>query len=199
MGMNPMYRELKFDAATGKISGLTNLGVADEAKYNFSACLTLFAISLAMDLSGGHSIGRFMSLADGYGAPGYFPGGYDWSGFRDSSPAAIAKMFELAKETLRDKVAKLAEIGLPADLIAAVTVDDNILINEAKKDMRRVRTMVDILVIGQTKEGTVQLSYDKFTKQYLILGQNGSTYQFLGAAGETAKRLAALYTVEVKA
>lgn len=33
------------------------------------------------------------ALQDGYGEPGYMPAqGYDWSGIRDSSPAAIARM-----------------------------------------------------------------------------------------------------------
>lgn len=35
------------------------------------------------------------SMQDGYGEPGTMPSqGYDWSGIRDSSPAAIAAMYE---------------------------------------------------------------------------------------------------------
>lgn len=35
------------------------------------------------------------SLADGYGAPGTIPAqGYDWSGVRDSSPAAVRAIYK---------------------------------------------------------------------------------------------------------
>jgi hypothetical protein len=38
---------------------------------------------------------RVYDLSDGYGEPGYIPvQGYDWSGIRDSSPAAIDAMYE---------------------------------------------------------------------------------------------------------
>jgi hypothetical protein len=37
------------------------------------------------------------SYSDGYGGEGYIPEqGYDWSGIRDSSPAAVARMFKVA-------------------------------------------------------------------------------------------------------
>jgi hypothetical protein len=39
--------------------------------------------------------------SDGYGEPGLIPPqGYDWSGIRDSSPAAIERMFDVVKRAL---------------------------------------------------------------------------------------------------
>jgi hypothetical protein len=47
--------------------------------------------------------GRFLSetwaLQDGYGEPGCMPPqGWDWSGIRDSSPAAIKRMYDVVTE-----------------------------------------------------------------------------------------------------
>lgn len=51
---------------------------------------------------------------DGYGAPGTTPAqGWDWSGIRDSSPEAIARMYDIATEFISD--AELSEkLGLTA-------------------------------------------------------------------------------------
>jgi hypothetical protein len=49
-------------------------------------------ISIERDPSA-KSLIRIMRLADGYGAPGFFPSGYDWSGIRDSSQEAIEVMY----------------------------------------------------------------------------------------------------------
>jgi hypothetical protein len=71
----------------------------------------------------------------------------------------------------------------------------NTLINEAKKDMKRVRTLVHELLIGQTKVGTVALSYDRTSKTYSIVSQDGGSFKFSGSAKETSETLAGLYTV----
>lgn len=43
----------------------------------------------------GEFLDETWELQDGYGEPGYTPDqGWDWSGIRDSSPAAIARMYE---------------------------------------------------------------------------------------------------------
>lgn len=49
-------------------------------------------ISIERDPTGQNLI-RIMQLADGYGEPGFFPGGYDWSGIRDSSQEAVEDMY----------------------------------------------------------------------------------------------------------
>lgn len=42
-------------------------------------------------------------LQDGYGSVGYVPvQGYDWSGIRDSSPAALLAMFQKFEHLLND-------------------------------------------------------------------------------------------------
>ena len=47
---------------------------------------------------------RIWSLQDGYGTPGYTPTQrMDWSGVRDSSPQAIAKMLKVAEKLHNDK------------------------------------------------------------------------------------------------
>lgn len=48
--------------------------------------------------------GKFISetwaLQDGYGEPGFTPAqGWDWSGIRDSSPAAISRMYRVVNGT----------------------------------------------------------------------------------------------------
>jgi hypothetical protein len=78
----------------------------------FEASKSLFLVDLAMEFVP-KSLRYFMNLADGYGFPGYFPGGYDWSGIRDSSKDALAKMQEVAigiLETIPEK--KFTKIGL---------------------------------------------------------------------------------------
>jgi len=109
------YAKVTYDRKTGHIEGLTNMG-RGKPHILFSATISLFAISQAMDLEP-NSIGRFMDIADGYGEPGFFPCGYDWSGIRDSSESSVAKMFQRAKEILYVRRLALAEIGLPATLI----------------------------------------------------------------------------------
>lgn len=53
----------------------------------------IHAFYFASTTTSGQFVGLY-SLADGYGAPGTIPEqGYDWSGVRDSSPAAVARMF----------------------------------------------------------------------------------------------------------
>lgn len=49
-------------------------------------------ISIERDPSGNNLV-RIMRLADGYGEPGFFPGGYDWSGIRDSSQESVEAMY----------------------------------------------------------------------------------------------------------
>lgn len=119
MAMSPKYAEVKYDEKTGRIEGLSNLGLGGEPTCKFVGKLQLFAIDLAMMLEG--NLGAFMKLADGYGAPGFFPSGYDWSGIRDSSDLAKGKMFVLAVLTLDSHFDKLAAIGIPAELAAAMT------------------------------------------------------------------------------
>lgn len=65
----------------------------------FSGTKALLTISYCMNLQP-KTITRFMQLADGYGEPGFFPAGYDWSGIRDSSAAARAAMYKLAIKLL---------------------------------------------------------------------------------------------------
>ena len=93
------YRNIKFDAATGRIEGEKRGGYFPDEWILFSAGRTLFMIDMAMELFP-KSIRQFMSFADGYGEPGYFPGGYDWSGIRDSSAQAKALMLTLAEKLL---------------------------------------------------------------------------------------------------
>jgi hypothetical protein len=62
----------------------------------FSGILPLMRIGAVCDLPGG--LRKIMSMADGYGYPGYFPSGYDWSGIRDSTPSTMEKMDAVAKQ-----------------------------------------------------------------------------------------------------
>jgi hypothetical protein len=109
------YANVVYNPKTGHIEGLENNG-SGQPTDRFSAIISLFAIRLAMDVEP-KSIGLFMSIADGYGSPGFFPGGYDWSGIRDSSDQAIDKMFERARQILFLRRLMLAEIGLPRPLL----------------------------------------------------------------------------------
>lgn len=114
------YSEVKYEAASGKIEGRTNMG---SESYNlnsnpvlFSANIKLLAIRIAMDVES-RMIRRFMNEADGYGQRGSFPSGYDWSGIRDSSEASVAKMFEIAKGILGAHEQELLNAGLPQELV----------------------------------------------------------------------------------
>lgn len=86
---------------------VTGERVQGEYSYNgvnwicFSGILPLMRIGVACDLPGG--LRKIMKLADGYGAPGLFPGGYDWSGIRDSTPDSMARMDAVAKEMWGDQ------------------------------------------------------------------------------------------------
>jgi hypothetical protein len=113
------YADVKYDSRN-KIEGLTNMGFGEKVDVKFSASPDLMAVSLAMELDGS-SITLFMRLADGYGTPGYFPGGYDWSGIRDSTPAAIERMFIAAKKILNPHKGQLVEMGLPGKLVKDLT------------------------------------------------------------------------------
>lgn len=61
----------------------------------FSGTVSLMRIGAVLDKHP-RTIRAFMALADGYGSPGFFPSGYDWSGIRDSSKATIKAMEALA-------------------------------------------------------------------------------------------------------
>ena len=65
---------------------------------NFSGVLSLMKIGACMEElpNTAACMFQFMKLADGYGSPGFFPSGYDWSGIRDSSVEATKLMEVLA-------------------------------------------------------------------------------------------------------
>jgi hypothetical protein len=63
----------------------------------FRGSLPLMRIRTAHEMSDSVLL-EIMKKADGYGEPGLFPCGYDWSGIRDSSATAIAAMDEIAKK-----------------------------------------------------------------------------------------------------
>lgn len=113
------YKNVKFNPKSGSIKGKEKF---DNDKYwiDFSAELKLFSIDKAMDYPG-PSFKRMAKLADGFGAPGYFPSGWDWSAVRDSSPEAIDAMFKIAQEVLAGKLDDLKRLGLPEKLIQAMT------------------------------------------------------------------------------
>jgi hypothetical protein len=47
----------------------------------------------------GRYLNETWALQDGYGEPGYVPDqGWDWSGIRDSSPAATKRMYDFIRE-----------------------------------------------------------------------------------------------------
>lgn len=85
----------------------------DDKGFLFSAGLRLMAVDLALELKGPPAFEPIMALADGYGEPGAFPGGYDWSGIRDSSEEAKEAMFAKARELLQDCYGELTAMGLP--------------------------------------------------------------------------------------
>jgi hypothetical protein len=64
--------------------------------YAFSGRPDLMRIDHAIGAAPNAVSDAIVALADGYGAPGFFPGGYDWSGVRDSSDEALAAMDALA-------------------------------------------------------------------------------------------------------
>jgi hypothetical protein len=73
--------------------------------HKFSGHPDLMKIRHVLDEeSDGYVLRRFYALQDGYGRTGYIPPqGYDWSGIRDSSEEAIAKMVKLAEEIHGDE------------------------------------------------------------------------------------------------
>ena len=111
------YRNVKFDPRKLTIEGEQTIG---RSFCKFSACIELMAISLAMEVLP-RSISTFMSFADGYGEPGCFPGGYDWSGIRDSSKPAVKKMFFAARHILDNHKPVLFKMGLPKNLVAVLS------------------------------------------------------------------------------
>lgn len=131
----PPYGSVKVDFAARRISGSTY--VESLNRYvEFSTDLRLFAVWLAIDVDI-TSIKKFMALADGvrtdFSSSGYdwhaemwcgfgdTSSGYDWRDIRDSSDLAKAQMFVLAKGILKEHRSPLSHIGLPADLIEALT------------------------------------------------------------------------------
>lgn len=114
------YKDVTYDPASGKIEGKTNMGFEGPIDCLFSAHPTLLAVSLAMELVP-RSVSQLMRLADGYGAPGFFPGGYDWSGFRDSTEDAKDKMFDVATRLLTPHKERLIAMGLPESLVKDIT------------------------------------------------------------------------------
>jgi len=91
MSRDTKYRNIVID-------GNTVIGESNEfgSWYNFRAHLPLMFIQHA--ISDPKALKAVMALADGYGSPGFFPSGYDWSGIRDSTEEAHAAMFETAKK-----------------------------------------------------------------------------------------------------
>ena len=68
----------------------------------------------------------------------------------------------------------------------------------AESDCRKARK-VGRLLIGQTTKGLVELSYDRATRSYAIVSQDGGSYRVgrLALSGAVT-RLSALYVVEVQ-
>ncbi len=67
---------------------------------NFTGRLDLMWIKEAVDTVPGFVVAVW-AVQDGYGNPGVTPTqGYDWSGIRDSSPAAVRTMAEMARAAL---------------------------------------------------------------------------------------------------
>jgi hypothetical protein len=117
--MKTKFTDVKFNPKSGKVTGRHDKYHGDSMR--FEAYEDLLAVELAMDLEP-KSIHKFMMHADGYGEPGYFPGGYDWSGIRDSTPRARRKMFAEARQVLVTHKAELASSGLPSKLVHVLTV-----------------------------------------------------------------------------
>lgn len=113
------YKDVTFNPEMNKISGLSSITADGEPECRFTASLNLFAIMLAMDLKPS-SIADFMNMADGYGERGYFPGGYDWSGIRDSSKESVTEMFCHARVILQGYEVQLKNMGFPEDLCKAL-------------------------------------------------------------------------------
>lgn len=68
----------------------------------FSASRSLLHIQLAIEK---YPIldKKIWAMQDGYGIAGYTPAqGWDWSGIRDSKPETISKMYQLARDYMRD-------------------------------------------------------------------------------------------------
>jgi hypothetical protein len=80
----------------------------------FSANLPLMFIRHVIDTQP-KSLRAVMASANGFGAMGYFPGGYDWSGIRDSTKASQDSMFKVAQRFVRfDDFVAMLEAAAPA-------------------------------------------------------------------------------------
>lgn len=109
-----MYRYRNVKCSLRGISGETS---RFGGWTRFASSPNLFLVSLAMDLMP-DSLMKFMALADGYGMKGYFPGGYDWSGIRDSSQEARVEMGDYARVLLRKYPdSRFLDVGLPQEVI----------------------------------------------------------------------------------
>lgn len=97
----PEYRNVTFDPVTQTLKGehlMPAVGDRPPRYYNFSADLSFAWIRHACVVSE-RAIRMIWSEQDGYGAAGFTPAqGWDWSGIRDSSPAAIDRMLDTAKQ-----------------------------------------------------------------------------------------------------
>lgn len=104
------YRNLSYDPATGRIEGeRSNEWFDGDSWFMFRATRNLFLIDEAIRLYP-NQLQNFMSMADGYGEPGNFPGGYDWSGIRDSSAQAKVQMMNFAEVLLKGRTMPWGEV-----------------------------------------------------------------------------------------
>jgi hypothetical protein len=70
---------------------------------SFTGREDLLWIEMAMDRGGNTAVAAIWARQDGYGEPGYTPPqGFDWSGIRDSSDEATARMVAVASEFLSE-------------------------------------------------------------------------------------------------
>lgn len=92
-----LYRYVTIDAE-GIIHGEYRvIGPNDFGWVQFSGRPDLMKIAHAWETAPTEVAMRIWAASDGYGEPGTIPAqGYDWSGIRDSSPEAIARMERIA-------------------------------------------------------------------------------------------------------
>lgn len=97
--MGKTYRNVVFDDADSFHGEYTTDG---NYWMRFSANMALHHIHVACQTSE-TAAERIWDEQDGYGEPGFVPvQGWDWSGIRDSTDAAITRMREIAREYVSD-------------------------------------------------------------------------------------------------
>lgn len=84
---------------TGEVTVHNHVGDGEPSRMKTHARWPLFLIDMACDDP--QTSKQIWALQDGYGKPGFMPAqGWDWSGIRDSSDEALAKMTEVALNAL---------------------------------------------------------------------------------------------------